>query len=105
MALNDPKRRDFVSQMIQLMENERTEMISKGYDPTNRISQLKDLNTLADQKEMAQQKMAAEAKAATAESKAALMEAYNEASAVVDLVSGILGKNDEMVQQMRKFRK
>ncbi|MCI5218815.1 MAG: hypothetical protein D3914_06395 [Candidatus Electrothrix sp. LOE2] len=71
----------------------------------NRNADLKIKKTDADQAETAQQEAAAKAKEATTHSNLMLDNAYKDASNVADLISGLLGKEDELVKKMRKFRK
>lgn len=104
-TLNEAQRRDFVTQMIVLVEQEKDRLLAKGYDSTARIEVLKTMKATCDSSEMAQQEAQAKAKEATKISNKDLTDAYQEASAFADTLSGILGKDDEMVMQMRKLRK
>lgn len=102
--MNEAKKRDFVSQMISLVEEETAVLTEKGFDLTTKIEDLKTKKTGADKAETAQQDAAAKAKEATSHSNLKLDEAYKEASNVADLLSGLLGKENELVKKMRKFR-
>ncbi len=104
-SLSESGRRDFVSQVISLMEEEKETLTAKGFDPTSRIEALRTHKTGADTAEIAQQEAAAAAKDATKASLEALSLAYNDASNLADLLSGLLGKDAEIVKRMRKFRK
>ncbi|MDU9051134.1 MAG: hypothetical protein Q3M30_20010 [Candidatus Electrothrix sp. Rat3] len=103
--MNDPKKRDFVTQMISLMESEKDALTDKGFNPTDRLAGLTDKKQAADSAETAQQEAAAKAQEATAQANQTLADAYKDASDCADLISGLLGKDNELVRKMRKFRK
>lgn len=102
--MNEANKRDFVSQIISLVEEETTVLTEKGFDPSSKVEGLKTKKTSADKAETAQQEAAAQAKEATTYSNLMLDEAYKEASNFADLLSGMLGKENELVKKMRKFR-
>lgn len=104
-TLAEARKRDFISQMAILLENEKTRLSSAGFDPAAKLALLNEKNATTDQAEIEQQLAAAKAKEATKWANKKLDEAYREASNVLDLVSGLLGKEDELVKKMRKFRK
>jgi hypothetical protein len=101
----ESSKRDFVSQMITLLEEEKASLTAAGFDPSSRIETLKIENNEAEVSEIAQQTAMANAKEATQLSVEKLSIAYKDASNVADLVSGLLGKDNELVKQIRKFRK
>ncbi len=103
-SLNESKKRDFVSQIVSLVEEESAVLTEKGFDPTAKIEGLKVKKADSDKAETAQQEAAAKAKEATQKSNLTLDEAYKEASNLADLLSGLLGKENELVKKMRKFR-
>jgi len=103
--MTEAKKRDFVAQIITLVEKEQDVLIGKGFDPAARVDGLKIKKTAADTAEIAQQEAAAKAKEATAQANLTLDDAYKDASDFADLISGLLGKDDELVKKMRKFRK
>ncbi|WP_339138657.1 MAG: hypothetical protein WGN25_10060 [Candidatus Electrothrix sp. GW3-4] len=103
--MTEAKKRDFVTQIITLVEENQEVLTDKGFDPTERVDELKNKKTTADTAEIEQQEAAAKAKEATAEANRTLDDAYNDASDFADLISGLLGKDDELVKKMRKFRK
>ncbi len=102
--LNEAKRRDFITQIITLVEEEKDRLVANGYDPTNKVDVLKVKKQESDSSEIAQQEAAARAKEATRLSNEKLDEAYREASNFADLISGLLGKEDELIKRVRKFR-
>lgn len=101
---NEAGKRDFVSQVISLSTESAELLIAKGFDPAAKIELLTNKKQIADKAETAQQEAAAAAKVATKVSNEKLDEAYREASNQVDLISGLLGKENELVKKMRKFR-
>ncbi len=102
--LNEAKRRDFITQIITLVEEEKDRLVANGYDPTNKVDVLKVKKQESDSSEIAQQEAAARAKEATRLSNEKLDEAYREASNFADLLSGLLGKENELIKRVRKFR-
>ena len=104
-ALNEARSRDFVAQIISLLNEESAQLIEKGFDPVKKQKDLVNKSEAADKAETEQQVIAAKAKEATALSQKRLDEASREASNLVDVISGLLGKDNELVKKMRKFRK
>ena len=102
---NESEKRDFVNQMITLMTEESASMTEKGFDPLVQIQLLSTKQATAALKEIEQQKAAAAAQVATAASVAALKDAYASASNMADLISGLYGKDSEIVKKIRQFRK
>ena len=102
--LNEAKKRDFVSQMIELVDQEKERLLTKGFDATAGIEELKTKRSVCDRSEAAQQEAAAKAMEATAVANRDLDAAYKEASNMANVLSGLLGMDDEMVRKMRKFR-
>ncbi len=102
---SESSRRDFVSQMITFLEEERETLTTAGFDPASKIEALKAENNEAEVSEIAQQTAMAAAKEATQLSIEKLSIAYKDASNVADLISGLLGKENELVKKIRKFRK
>ena len=102
--MNEAGKRDFVSQMITLTEEEAATMVEKGFDPATKIASLKEMQKDSDTAEVNQQKVLATAKEATILSNEKLEIVYKEASDLADLISGLYGKNSELVKRIRKFR-
>ena len=103
--MNESDKRDFISQIISLVEERKSILTEKGFDPTTKLDELKIKNLESDNAEIVQQEAAAKAKEATTNANLKLDEAYKEASNIADLISGLLGKENELVKKMRKFRK
>lgn len=104
-ANTESKKRDFVSQTITIMEQSSETLSEAGFDPAERISQLKTELTAADDAEGRQQEAQAAAMDATKLSKATLKIAYDDASAAINLIEGLLGKDNSLVHKLRKLRK
>jgi len=103
-TLSESKKRDFVSQMISLLENEKETLTAKGFDPTAKIEALKVERENANKAETAQQEALAKAKEATRLSNNQLNSTYKSASDLADMLSGFLGKDNDLIVQMRRFR-
>ena len=105
MSLKESEKRDFITQLIVIMEQNGELLAGKGYDPINKITQLKEELAITDQAEAQQSLAKATAKNATKAATNALNVAYTDASATVDLVSGLLGKDDNLLIEIKKLRK
>ncbi|HKL33515.1 MAG TPA: hypothetical protein VJ919_13330 [Tangfeifania sp.] len=102
--MSESKKRDFVSQLIILLEQNAPALTDKGYEPANKIAQLQLEITTADEAEARQAEAQAAAKDATKLAQNTLDVAYRDASATVDLISGLLGKNNNLLGEIRKMR-
>lgn len=105
MSLNESKRRDFVTQLIVIMEQNSQLLTDKGFDPAAKIAQLKQEMTATDEAEGRQREAMAAAKDATMLAQDTLNVAYTDGSATVDLITGLLGKNNNLVLEIKKLRK
>ncbi len=103
--LNEKESREFVAHIIGTLEVQAPALTAAGFDPAVRISQLLEKSNLAAAMEVAQQEAEAAALKATAVSNEALSAAYKDASAAVDLIEGLLGKDHELVRLLRQYRK
>lgn len=104
-SLTESKKRDFITQLIVIIEQNAPLLTNKGFDPTGKLSQLKAEKISVDLTEAGQREAMAAAKTATQLALDTLDAAYTDASATVDLVSGLLGKNDNLLIEIRKLRK
>jgi len=105
MSLTESRKRDFVTQLIVIMEQNAQSLSDKGFDPTAKIEVLKQEMTAADEAEGKQVEAMAAAKNATNVAQNTLDAAYTDGSATVDLIAGLLGKNDNLVIEIKKLRK
>lgn len=103
--MNESGKRDFVSQMITIMQQNTTLLTDNGFDPAAKIAQLQEELVAADDAEGHQIEVKAASKAATKVAQETLKTAYNDGSATVEIIAGFLGKNDPLVQELRKLRK
>ena len=103
--MSEGKKRDFVSQMITLLEQNAQLLTDKGYNPENKINELKTELSATDEAEARQTEAMAAAKDATKLSQDTLDIAYRNGSATVDLLSGLLGKDDNLLREIKKMRK
>lgn len=104
-GLTESKKRDFNTQIIKIMEKNSQLLIEKGYDPAMKIEELNDQEDLVEASEAAEKNAYTAAKDATAASNKALDIAYKHASNAVDLISGLLGKDHNLVKELKKLRK
>lgn len=102
--LNEKERRDFVVHVYTTVEEEAARLAAAGFDPTNRTTDLKTKSSTALAAEVAQQKAQAESLKATKLANETLKLAYDDASSLVNLLEGLLGKDDELVHKLRQFR-
>ncbi|NQU54341.1 MAG: hypothetical protein HQ522_17585 [Bacteroidetes bacterium] len=103
--LTESKKRDFVTQLVVIMEQNAQLLADKGFDPANKIDQLKQELSAADEAEGKQADAMAAAKNATQLAQNTLNTAYTDGSATVDLISGLLGKKDNLLLEIKKLRK
>lgn len=103
--LNDKEKRDFVSQTTTTVEQEAATLTAAGFDPANRLEQLKTEMIAADQAEVAQQQAQAAAIDATRAAQQSLKVAYDDASSMINLIEGLLGKDNSLVRKLRQLRK
>ncbi len=102
--MNDAQKRDFITQMIELLDNEKENLTANGYTAEAKITELTESKKTCDQAELQQQQAQAAAQDATKVANETLSIAYKAASDTADIISGILGKDSEIVKKMRKFR-
>lgn len=105
MSLTESKKRDFVTQLIVIMQQNAQSLTDKGFDPAAKIAQLQQEMVAADEAEGKQVEAMAAAKDATKVAQDTLDVAYTDGSATVDLIAGLLGKNDNLVLEIKKLRK
>ena len=68
MAMTESKKRDFIKQMVTLVESNQATLTGKGFDPAPRLTELKEASANASEAEVNQQKAQAALKTATSES-------------------------------------
>lgn len=105
MSNNEAEKRAFVSTVIGTFEENASTLTAAGFDPAARIAIMKEKEAAVINEEAKETQMKSELKAQTELANKALSEAYNNASAAVELAAGLLGKNHPLIGEMRKFRK
>lgn len=104
-GFGESKKRDFISQLIVILEQNSQLLNDTGFDPSAKISQLQTELAAADEAEGRQTEAKATAKAATIVAHDTLRTAYDDGSATVELIVGLLGKKNPLVQEIKKLRK
>jgi hypothetical protein len=102
---SEAKKRDFLKQLVSIMEQNVQLIADKGFNVQSRIDQLNHELTEAEQAEAIQRETMAAAKNATIRAQKALNVAYRNGSATVDLLSGLFGKTDNLLLEIKKHRK
>jgi hypothetical protein len=103
--ISKSKKRDFLNQLIIIMEQNAQLITDKGFNARGRIDELNVELNEAVQAVATQKEMMAEAKSATKRANKALDLAYRNGSATVDLLSGLFGKSDNLLLEVKKLRK
>lgn len=101
----ESEKRDFVTQTIVIMEQNASVLSEAGFDPENRITQLKTEMVATDDAEGRQLEAQTAALDATKVSNTTLKVAYKDASAAISLIEGLLGKDHSLVHKLRQLRK
>ncbi|WP_321375289.1 hypothetical protein [uncultured Draconibacterium sp.] len=104
-TLNEKEKRDFATQVAVITEQNAQQLIDAGFDPATRVSGLRTKITTADEAEGTQKEVQAAALDATKASNAALKDMYDDASAFVSLIEGLLGKDNSLVRKLKQLRK
>ena len=103
--MTESGKRDFISQVITILQQNATLLKDKGFDPAAKITELQAEFTAADEAEGKQTDAKAAAKAATRLAQQTLKTAYENSSAAVEIIAAYLGKNNPLVEELRKLRK
>ncbi len=103
--LNEKEKRDFISQTSLTVKENAAILTAAGFDPANRVAQIDTELDEADQAEIAQQQAQVAALDATKAANEKLLVAYNDASAMINLIEGLLGKDNSLVHKLRQIRK
>jgi hypothetical protein len=104
MALTDAQKLAFVREMIEVLNNNTASLVAGGYDPAAKITELTTQAGSAELAEASQQQAQADAKVATQRANDTRDVAYNNASATVEIMAGVLGKTDAIVQEIKSIR-
>lgn len=102
--LTDAQKLAFVREVSEILNNNAASLVAAGYDPAAKVTELQTQGGAAELAEANQQQAQADAKQATADANTTRDAAYNNASATVDLMSGVLGKDSRIVHELRGIR-
>ena len=103
-ALTEDQKRGFGRRVLEIMKDNIARLSAAGFDPISRIIDLSVKAYRADDKEAAQFAAQTAAEKATKESQVATVEFYKLASDSVELVVGLVGKDDELSKNLREIR-
>ena len=104
MNMSEEERRQFVREMIGILDNHAADLTAAGFDPANKKAELTALAEDADDKEAGQVSARAALATATTASQEATTNGYKAASNTADLVVGLLGKDHALSKIIRKLR-
>jgi Zn-dependent metalloprotease len=103
-TLSEARSRDFITQIIDRL-NENSDLLQElGYSSETKVNELVQQLETAQSAETAQQQAERAAREATKASQEALNTAYKNASASVDLIVSLLGRDHQLSKQLRKLR-
>ena len=105
MAIAENRKRDFIAQMLQIISNNRDKLIEAGYNPDDAYDELSEKYRKATADAAKKAETLAAYKDAVKTSGESVKDAYEMASRFADILSGLLGKKDNMVIELRKIRK
>lgn len=94
----------FTAQVVQLFEENKDELRTKGLDVANWITDLTAKNDDTVTKDAEQDEMKAALKVKTAEVKTSSNLTYKTASTQLDAVIGVLGKSTPLAKQAARLR-
>lgn len=94
----------FCNQLVQLLEENQTNLQTEGLDVSNWITDLSNKKNDAVTKNSEQNDLKAKLKSKTAEAQTAINDAYKTASTRLDAVIGVLGKTTPLAKQAAKLR-
>jgi len=104
MNLTEAQKRAFARELIEILVDHQAQLTAAGFTTATRITQLQTLAQAADDKEAGQVAAREAHRRATTESKAATKAAYDNASATIELIVGLLGKSDPLVKTLKNLR-
>lgn len=94
----------FNNQVVQFLEDNKTDLQAKGLDVTNWISELKAANSDTVTKDAAQDDLRAALAVKTTETNESARLNYKMTSTRVDAVVGVLGKDTPLAKQFARLR-
>ncbi len=103
--MNDSKKRDFCTQIKEFLTGHKEALAAAGFDCTPHLEAIVTHEAEHNAAEEAQRQAMAAMKQSTAKSNDTLRKLYTKASSMVEVTAALLGKEHEMVQELRKLRK
>ncbi len=94
----------FAREISEILNNNAADLVAAGFDPALKVVQIQTEAQAAELAEANQQQAQAVAKQATRDAVEAMQTAYKTASASVEIVTGLFGKEHTMVQEIKKVR-
>lgn len=104
-TLRKSKQRDFVKQIIIAADDNKEVMEENGIRVADRIQVLKEKYAEAVQAQGEQTDAMVAAMESTRKCNEKLRSAYTDASAMVGLLSGVLGKNHPLIKELKRLKK
>jgi hypothetical protein len=104
--LTDADKKAFIDKIIGTLQDAETKarLVEKDWDPTQRTTNLVNGRTSVTNDEGVVSRQEAALSAAVENRRTNLDNNYNLASATVDSMSGTLGKDDQLVRDLRQYR-
>ena len=102
--LTEAQSMSFSRQMLKILRNNEQKLKDLGFDPTARIAELEQLDKRSAKDEAKQDAARVAFLQATKNSNESRNEFYNLASSTVNLIEGILGKDNALVHELHKIR-
>lgn len=102
--LTDADKKSFIDKITAVLSTNKTDLTTKGWDPTQRITNLQNgITTVTNDEGLVSQLDAALATAMSTR-RTDLDNNYALASATVNLIEGVLGRDAPLVRDLRQIR-
>ncbi len=103
--MKDSEKRDFSTQIKEFLTGHKEALATAGFDCAPYLADLETYEIEHNAAEEAQRVAMATMKQSTVKSNETLHKLYSKASSMVEVASALLGKEHEMVQELRKLRR
>ena len=104
MAISTTKTFGLSDQVVQFLEDNQADLLAKGYDVSDRITEINNLREDAVVETTKQDDMTAALKVQTKTADAKVDLLYNATSTTLDAAIGVLGKTTPLAKQAGKLR-
>ena len=94
----------FAREIAEVLNNNKAGLVTAGYDPTQKIEELGAESKIAEKDDADQQQVLAASRQATITANTSMDKVYNNASASVDVIAGLIGKTNPITHELRKIR-